>query len=140
MAHPAGPAATVRLVVDDRWATFARMAMDSVRGQLAHEESGIPFSIDYRVEEPATKPMSAFTFIFPGLIAMALLQLGLFATAAPLLTARDRGPLRHCTPPPPPPAAPPPPPTPHTASQHAPTPSPPARRPPPPDHLGVDTH
>jgi ABC-2 type transport system permease protein len=94
-AQPAGAASTVRLVVDDRWATFARMAMDSVRGQLAHEESGIPFSIDYRVQEPATKPMSAFTFIFPGLIAMALLQLGLFATAAPLLRARDRGTLRH---------------------------------------------
>jgi ABC-2 type transport system permease protein len=94
-AQPLGVAATLRLVVDDRWATFARMAMDSARGQLAHEESGMAFSVDYRVEKPASKPMSAFTFIFPGLIAMALLQLGLFATAAPLLRARDRGTLRH---------------------------------------------
>jgi ABC-2 type transport system permease protein len=94
-AQPAGAAATLRLVVDDRWATFARMAMDSARGKLAREESGMAFSVDYRVEKPASTPMSAFTFIFPGLIAMALLQLGLFATAAPLLRARDRGTLRH---------------------------------------------
>jgi ABC-2 type transport system permease protein len=93
--QPVDLAATLRLVVDDRWATFARMAMDSARGQLAHEESGMAFSVDYRVEKPASKPMSAFAFIFPGLIAMALLQLGLFATAAPLLRARDRGTLRH---------------------------------------------
>jgi len=86
---------TVRLVVDDRFATFARMAVDSARGRLAHEESGMAFPIDYTVEKPAIKTMSAFAFIFPGLIAMALLQLGLFATATPLIRARDRGTLRH---------------------------------------------
>jgi ABC-2 type transport system permease protein len=33
--------------------------------------------------------------VFPGILAIALLQLGLFATATPLLRARDRGTLRH---------------------------------------------
>ena len=94
-APPAHAAFTVRLVVDDRWATFARMAVDSARGRMAQEESGAAFPVDYTVEKPATGTMSDFTFIFPGLIAMALLQLGLFATATPLLRARDRGTLRH---------------------------------------------
>jgi ABC-2 type transport system permease protein len=94
-AQPADAAPTMRVVVDDRWATFARMALDSARGELAHEASGLAFPVDYTVEKPASKAVSDFTFIFPGLIAMALLQLGLFATATPLLRARDRGTLRH---------------------------------------------
>jgi len=94
-APPPDTAPTVRLVVDDRWATFARMAVDSARGRLAHEESGAVLPVDYTVEKPAGKAMNDFTFIFPGLIAMALLQLGVFATATPLIRARDRGTLRH---------------------------------------------
>ena len=94
-AQPLDAAFTVRLVVDDRWATFATMAVESARGRLAQEESGLPFPIDYAVEKPAGKAINEFTFIFPGLLAMALLQLGLFATATPLLRARDRGTLRH---------------------------------------------
>ena len=94
-ASPADARPTVRLVVDDRWASFARMAVDSARGRMAQEESGAAFPVDYTVEKPAIGAISDFTFIFPGLIAMALLQLGLFATATPLLRARDRGTLRH---------------------------------------------
>ncbi len=94
-AQPPDTVPAVRLVVDDRWATFARMAVDSARAQLVHEESGMMFPIDYTVEKPAIKAMSDFAFIFPGLIAMALLQLGVFATATPLIRARDRGTLRH---------------------------------------------
>jgi ABC-2 type transport system permease protein len=94
-APPIDAVPALRLVVDDRWSTFAKMAVDSARGQLAHEASGSAFAVDYTVEKPASKPMSDFAFIFPGLIAMALLQLGLFATASPLLRARDRGTLRH---------------------------------------------
>jgi ABC-2 type transport system permease protein len=94
-AQSAGVLPALRLVVDDRWSTFAKMAVDSARGELAHEMTGVAFPVDYKVEKPATKAVSDFTFIFPGLIAMALLQLGLFATASPLLSARDRGTLRH---------------------------------------------
>jgi ABC-2 type transport system permease protein len=94
-SQPADAVPTVSLVVDTRRASVARMAVDSVRGQLAHEESGMPFPVDYKVEQPAGNPISDFTFIFPGLVAMALLQLGLFATATPLLRSRDRGTLRH---------------------------------------------
>ncbi len=49
----------------------------------------------YQVLETPLRKMNDFTYIFPGLLAMALLQLGLFATATPLLRTRDRGTLKH---------------------------------------------
>ncbi len=49
-------------------------------------------------DEVATSPVSTnsnFTFIFPGLITLALLQLGLLATSSPLLRARENRSLLH---------------------------------------------
>ena len=39
--------------------------------------------------------ITQLAFAFPGILALALLQLGVFATALPLLRARDRGVLLH---------------------------------------------
>ncbi|MBV9440594.1 MAG: ABC transporter permease [Candidatus Eremiobacteraeota bacterium] len=39
--------------------------------------------------------ITQLAFAFPGIVALALLQLGVFATALPLLRARDRGVLLH---------------------------------------------
>ncbi len=84
----------IRLVVDPRWSAFAVMALDAARGRLGDEEAGLVRRFEYRVEHAEAAGVSNLTFVFPGLIALAMLQLGLFATAAPLLRARDRGTLR----------------------------------------------
>jgi ABC-2 type transport system permease protein len=49
----------------------------------------------FHASAPPQQASSDFTFIYPGMLAMAMLQLGLFATATPLLRARERGTLRH---------------------------------------------
>ena len=41
--------------------------------------------------------MNAFAYIIPALMGMALLQLGLFGTATPVISARARGTLMHLT-------------------------------------------
>lgn len=87
--------ASVRAVVEPRFAAFARMAIETVRAQFAASEASYRAPFQISVEQPTFRPVSEFSFVFPGLLAIALLQLGMFATATPLLRARDRGTLRH---------------------------------------------
>ena len=84
-----------RLLVDDRWSALATTVLDGARVRMARHETAASVPIGYRIERQAARQTTPFAFIFPGLIAMALLQLGLFATAAPLLRSRERGTLRH---------------------------------------------
>jgi ABC-2 type transport system permease protein len=85
----------LRLVADPRWTAVAELALDGAQLELARQAGSVPSVWSHVVEPPPGRVTNDFNFIFPGLIAMALLQLGLFATATPLLRARDRGTLRH---------------------------------------------
>lgn len=85
----------LRLVADPRWAAIAEMALDQAQLDTARQAGNVRLSWPHVVELPPSRVINDVGFIFPGLIAMALLQLGLFATATPLLRARDRGTFRH---------------------------------------------
>jgi ABC-2 type transport system permease protein len=88
--------AEVRIRVDPRYAAMMRTAFDSARLALAAERAPgfvAPFAVTLDIETALRQ--DDLTFVFPGLLALALLQLGLFGTATPLLRARDRGTLRH---------------------------------------------
>jgi ABC-2 type transport system permease protein len=85
--------ATVRVVADPIYAPMAEMALDSARLAIAAERGvSPPFAVQVELTHAAP---SGFSYVFPGILALALLQLGLFGTATPLLRARDRGTLRH---------------------------------------------
>lgn len=90
---PVAPKA--QLIADSSIAGFARMAVDAARADLYGENQHWVAPFEYEAVVPAGRSVTDFSFIFPGMLAMALLQLGLFATAAPILRARDRGTLRH---------------------------------------------
>ena len=81
----------LELVVDERYEEFSKMVIDAISFRMT------PNNLDahYFVSRPSIAAKSEFSFIFPGMLAMALLQLGLFATATPILRARERGTLRH---------------------------------------------
>ncbi len=85
----------IQVLVTDRWADVARTIMDAAQAKLFQSEHGIDFAFETSIEPPPVDVLSELAFVFPGLFALALLQLGLFATASPLLRARDRGTLLH---------------------------------------------
>ena len=58
-----------------------------------HAASAPAVTEDFMEQESA----NAFAYIIPALIGMALLQLGLFGTATPVISARARGTLMHLT-------------------------------------------
>ena len=89
--QPAG----IRVLVTDRWADTAHMIISASQTELFLDELGIEIAFETTIEPPPVEVLSELTFVFPGLFAMALLQLGLYATASPLLRARDRGTLLH---------------------------------------------
>jgi ABC-2 type transport system permease protein len=85
----------MRLIANPRFQGFATMALDAARTRLRDAEDPSAARYAFRVEAPPQQVSSDFTFIYPGMLAMAMLQLGLLATATPLLRARERGTLRH---------------------------------------------
>jgi ABC-2 type transport system permease protein len=85
----------IELVTDARSAGLSTMALDAARARLLLGAGGHQQGYAVRLttfEKPAE---SNFAFIFPGMLALALVQLGLFSTATPLLKARERGTLRY---------------------------------------------
>lgn len=90
----AGSAPRLHLVALAAQMPWAKIVLDAGLAGLA-AKTGPPTPAPYTAERITAHRQSEFNFIFPGLLAMALLQLGLFATASPLLKARDRGTLRH---------------------------------------------
>lgn len=85
----------IELVVGPRYEPMSRVLLDSVRDRMARRIDPAARIFDYTVRNPSEEVRSEFTFTFPGLLALAMVQLGLFATAVPLLQARDRGTLRY---------------------------------------------
>jgi ABC-2 type transport system permease protein len=91
----------IDLIVGPRYEDFSRLMLDAARdrmrsGPTAPDGSGAaPSLFDYKLSSLDMPEQSDFTFTFPGMLALALVQLGLFATAVPLLQARDRGTLKY---------------------------------------------
>ena len=86
-----GTRATVEVTSNDAQAPLVTQALDAARVELA---SHGPPAFAYTLRPPR-EAGNLFMLMLPGIIAMALLQLGLFSTASPLLTARQTGTLRH---------------------------------------------
>lgn len=84
----------IELVVGQRYEGFASIAMEAALSRIDDTRATAPH-YRFHTVAPKDEASSDFTFMFPGMLAMALLQLGLFATATPLLRARERGTLRH---------------------------------------------
>jgi ABC-2 type transport system permease protein len=85
-----GAGAPLGVLSSDTMAGFAETVVDAARARIGLPNDG---AIDARVIEKARN--SEFNFIYPGMLALALVQLGLFMTATPILKARDRGTLRY---------------------------------------------
>jgi ABC-2 type transport system permease protein len=86
--HGGEGGARLRLVAGEPASHVMRLAIvHAVQAQGSMRDDAEP-SID--VEKPAHSP-SPFEFVFPGIVALALLQVGLFGTATPLIADRERG-------------------------------------------------
>ncbi|MDP5210776.1 ABC transporter permease [Microbulbifer sp. 2205BS26-8] len=85
----------IDLLVGQSYEGFARIVVQAALAKLQNiEREGEP-TYQFHTEVLTDEVNSEFSFMFPGMLAMALLQLGLFATATPILRARERGTLRH---------------------------------------------
>ncbi|MPZ50656.1 MAG: hypothetical protein GEU75_15390 [Dehalococcoidia bacterium] len=73
---------------------YLETALNAAQAELTARATEAEPIFTYETVEPARKPINDFTFLLPGMMALALLQLGLFATATPLIQGRDRGTLR----------------------------------------------
>ncbi|RJE85819.1 ABC transporter permease [Paracoccus onubensis] len=82
--------APLQLETGKTFAGFAETAIDAARARIGLPEDT---AIEARTIEQARN--AEFNFIYPGMLALALVQLGLFMTATPILKARDRGTLRY---------------------------------------------
>ncbi len=87
-------AGRIELVSGPRYEPFSRLLLDAVRDRMGRDAHDARI-FEYQVKSPPGEVRSEFSFTFPGLLALAMVQLGLFATAVPLLQARDRGTLRY---------------------------------------------
>jgi ABC-2 type transport system permease protein len=87
--------AVVQAVTDAKNVTMVRMALDAARARLMLPQQGAGAGYAVQVSSLQRTADLNFSFIFPGMLALALVQLGMFATATPLLKARDRGSLRY---------------------------------------------
>ena len=85
----------VEILVSPRFEAFSRILLDAVRDRMGREIDSQTRVFEYDVSNPDIEVRSELSFTFPGLLALAMVQLGLFATAVPLLQARDRGTLRY---------------------------------------------
>ena len=85
----------IEVIASPRYEPFSQVLLDSVRERMARTNGREQRVFDTKVVNPPGNLRSDFTFTFPGLLALAMVQLGLFATAVPLMQARDRGTLRY---------------------------------------------
>lgn len=84
----------IEVIADESVAGLAETVINAARARLALGEGetagGMPF-----VMETIPAANAEFNFIYPGMLALALVQMGLFMTATPILKARERGTLRY---------------------------------------------
>lgn len=86
---------TVQALTDASYQNMVSMALDAARARLLLAEAGTPAGYPVQLQTLTRSTDMNFAFIFPGMLALALVQLGMFATATPLLKARERGTLRY---------------------------------------------
>ena len=86
---------TIELITEARTAGLTTMAIDAARARLLLGAGGQAQGYAMHLSTYEKASDSNFAFIFPGMLALALVQLGLFSTATPLLKARERGTLRY---------------------------------------------
>ena len=86
----------LRVLAAPAHSSFVAMAMNSARATFAQKAGLLSAPFEYRLEAPdAGANGDTFAFLLPSMLALALLELALLATATPILRARDRGTLRH---------------------------------------------
>jgi ABC-2 type transport system permease protein len=85
------PGQALQVRTTPRFEELTRILLDASGSRLSGAPPGLPYTV-------AVQPQvvrSDLAYAYPGILAMALVQLGLFATAVPLLQARERGTLRY---------------------------------------------
>lgn len=83
------------LIADEKFRDYAVSMMEAARSRLLLRSGEPGQAFSYDVEVPPAAKGSQFAFIYPGLLALALVQIGVFLTATPLLKAREKGTLRY---------------------------------------------
>ncbi|MDE3231416.1 MAG: ABC transporter permease, partial [Chloroflexota bacterium] len=94
----AGQPAQVQLYIDpSKNVTNTQIEIGTVQQALAEYNQTIrPYAppLILTTNSIASHTLSSIDFLMPGIIAMSLMQLGLFATASPLVSLREEGVLR----------------------------------------------
>jgi ABC-2 type transport system permease protein len=85
----------IQALADARYQNMVSMALDAARARLLLAEAATRPGYAVQIQTLQRTTDLNFAFIFPGMLALALVQLGMFATATPLLKARERGSLRY---------------------------------------------
>ncbi|WP_046004062.1 ABC transporter permease [Pseudoalteromonas rubra] len=83
------------VIVKEAYQTYAEMLIRIVLQELNNPQGANAIGNNYSMQPYESKVDGEFNFMFPGMLAMALLQLGLFATATPVLKAREKGVFRY---------------------------------------------
>lgn len=68
--------------------------VDKVVAGMNEGMTGIKPALAVRSEKVTTNDLSSIDYLLPGILAMSLMQMGLFGTAAPLVSLREKGVLR----------------------------------------------
>lgn len=84
----------LRLVTEQRFEGFGKQVVEAARARLLLKDGSDGERFGFTVSSFKQAANSQFAFIYPGMLALALVQLGLFSTAMPLLRARESGTLR----------------------------------------------
>ena len=83
------------LLADPLFVNIASSIVQGARARLLLHSGPDADRYGFRLEVGGDTRGLQFNFIFPGILAMALLQIGVFLTATPLLRARENGTLRY---------------------------------------------
>ncbi len=68
--------------------------VDKIVAGMNEGMTGIKPALTTRSEKVTTHDLSSIDYLLPGILAMSLMQMGLFGTAAPLVSLREKGVLR----------------------------------------------
>ncbi|MBN2305842.1 MAG: ABC transporter permease [Anaerolineae bacterium] len=95
-ADPANPA-PLEIFYDPADQTTSQVVInlvDKVVAGMNEQMTGIPPALTVQSQEVSADDLRSIDYLLPGVIAMSLMQLGLFATAAPLVSLREKQVLR----------------------------------------------
>ncbi len=96
-AAAAGQPTDIQLQVDQSsqvFAPFIRGVLESVVKQADPVASKVQPTLNVAVKPVLADSLKAIDYIIPGILAMSIMQLGLFATAQPLIALRTQGVLK----------------------------------------------